>query len=548
MTLSSPSFRPLLFVAAILICIGAGTPRTNAATLLLLDTLALQPLPARTRTQSMPDIVHTVEVAVAVPSVPPGWECLGPIAFTPAWCATHSDTGPLNARSFQIGLFAGDGAGPTLGAAFGNTRFNMTLTNPLFPLVPLCTTMTDAASESAAVLNFSVPFSSGRGPVTTTNGGALWLVAYPIVETRRDSVSNTENAVLWSLLAAGSGTASGAPSSLLRDRNDYYARGWTTWTRLDAWEATYVSDPAVLAQSAHQVRARVELLGCTYTEPPVAPVAPPVPLPVDPPIEEPSPVATEQPSPLPVAEPAPEPSPSPETPDNGTSSAPATIEAPQALSTTVLVIIIVASALLFIPLLVGLLVLVRFLRRRSRLLHSKFSFRESMQGGGAIYEINHSDGGAEEDTTRGTSLVDLSASGSRSTARGLHKHGRSRGKTHSSSSSGSGTSSGQQATLRKKRAPTEGKKITGAPTTAWIPADRVMFPVDIGNSNNHDSKKRGTRGDDYSSGSESPALISEDEDTETQTGTPRANLHLADHGSDSSNGSTDADSQDSHTK
>jgi hypothetical protein len=534
----------------------------HAASILLLDTLALPPISARIRVQLMPDVYQSIEIAMAVPAVGADWQCAGPILFRPGWCATQSSTAPLHVRAFQIGLFPGDRTGPNLTAGFANMRFNMTLSNTSFPLIPLCDAVTNVSQQNPdAPAIFSMYLLNGRAPLNDTNAGPdgiYWLVGYGIMAANYDPASNTDNALLWSLMALDNATANNRPASMLRDRNNYFGHGWTNWTMLNAWEQVYAS--SLQSQSMHQVRARVEMTGCVFT-------GIPSPIPISTPLTTTTPVPEFTPSDTPVSTPeVPTPlspkwihRPTPEETlvPSPTNSSRDNIVQLRVLSTAWLIVIICISAAVFIPTLLGVLLLVLHLRTRSRLNNNKFSFRESMQGG-SVYEIERT----------GIRMVDLSQSSDpQLKKRHTDRHSSNESSSSSSSSSNNNNNNNNNKrtgsvivsnTQKKKAKLSKSLRATNVPIAknspqstplhaneVWITADH-MFPINL-----HDDIKgrrtgrRNMNGEEYSSGSDSPALISEDEDAETNRGTPRTNVQLVDSANSSSNGNNNSDGSSS---
>lgn len=533
-------------------------------TLVLLDTLTGSGNGSAIQAQSMTDLVKTLEVAVALPAIPAGMQCSGPVYITPSWCADYTNV-TANLRVFQLLLYGGDSTGPVATKLLANTRFNMTLLNASFPRIPAC------PATSGAGIVFTLPLFTSTGYLRANTSLAdqyYWLIAYAVAPLNLNATTRAATRLRWSIATPPSVPSNHTPESVFRDRNNYYGHGWTTWTSVRRWEEVYTSAGAVNA-SASRVRARVSVGGCQVvpgtSSPLVSPVASPLALPSPSPrtiSPLPSPLASPSPSPSPLPSPLPtSPTTSPVTnatpdatptfvgidspwPESSPVNSNVTTETPSptaatAISTGSLVGIIVASIAGFFPLLVGCYFLVRWARRRVRFANNKLSFRESVAlhadtddqggargsgGGGNLYYIQGRGRASGSDESE---MVNLSGSGTWSRPPPL--------------ASAPVSPAASPATGSKRRA----KQLGSSPSGAWISADAVMFDVPLADA------AAAATGSGSGAGRVPPPLrrsnsgsvfISAEEDSESRsgTGTPRHVVQLADDGDDDGDDNDDS--------
>jgi hypothetical protein len=529
----------IVAVAAVfLLCLGAPRVRAASQRLTLLDTLSGAGTSDAVPTASMTDLYKATDAVVALPPIPAGWQCTGPFIVTPALCAEYSSSAPVDIRMFQALLFIGDAAGPNSTRLIANLRFNMTFYDPSFRHVPTC------PDTVTTELTLSLPLFSNVPVLRSTTTGTnqyFWFQIYGIAPLNYNATTRTGNRVRWSILANAISstlniTRPPTPTSRVRDRNNYYGQSWVNWTSLRRWEETYSATPpaALDTVSTSMLRARIELDGCATTLAVPSPVlVPPVPVTQ----QTPSPV----PQPLPPLSPSPDgvviadapssiadaPSPAPVP----TSSDPLATPS-NALSTGALAGIIIASIVLFCPLMVGLYFAVRAIRRRIRFANNKMTFRESLAehaesvpggggggGGGAddavsLYYMRNGQPAGTDDAGLDTSSAQERAKKSK--------------KPHTSPLQRRGASEEETATLVSldtgsvtQPPVARSKGLSSSVSSAWIPSEDVMFDVSVSKDTPAASlhKRRG-----------SGAFISSEEDSESRSGhgTPRNVVQVAD--------------------
>lgn len=253
-----------------------------------------------------------------------------------------SSAGTCNGSLVVTGAFRGTAVPSVLVFSLGVGRAPPDAYGPVTPRITwnintassgFATAFTAGGNATAAA---AVSLSLRVAPIEAlAPGDAYWLALHALLPD-----DNGATRFYWRSLAAG-GSGAAPLESGVRDAQDVLGRGWRDWTALGVYESDAFTTE-VAATSAHRLAARLEVTGCTGDTGASAPPPPPL-----------------------AASPS----------GNGTGAV--EVGGPEAtLTTPLLIVVIVASALAFLGLIVAAVVLVRRWRRLKRLQHGVMGLRE----------------------------------------------------------------------------------------------------------------------------------------------------------------------------